>query len=379
MKPELFDTDIELDKAQELRCTKEYMSNDFQPLFKKGVVYKYNGAYCIIDENGCNRPLSADDIRGHFERVVDGQKFKVGDKIISVYGFKGTVIGFDENEKQYHYKDDNGIEHLLHIDNQKHWDLQEPSDVELDRAARLFLLHNGSIIHNLHREDAINSFIKDAFKAGSKWKEEKLLENAVEGSITNACNIVSIPVDELDDEEIKKLAQGYEDNFDVGEQGGYLNTHRGDLKDAVIYGAMLERERNRQQHKEDVNKISKLAADTAVKGIIDMCVDCEIVDKDDTHTIIAVKNEDMTDAEIGSRLKMMLLKQKEENKQGVSKPDVAKCGECPFYHEDKDNVNNSYCRFNNGWGWGMSPTDTCTFNKTLVMLKRLFQKTEITW
>lgn len=183
------ESDIELDKAQELRCTKEYMSNDFRSIFKKGVVYKYNGAYCIIDENGCNRPLSADDIRSHFERVVDGQKFKVGDKIISVYGFKGTVIGFDENEKQYHYKDDNGIEHLLHIDNQKHWDLQETSDVELDRAAKLFMLQNGSIIHNLHREDAINSFIKDAFKAGSKWKEEKLMENAVEGSITNACNI----------------------------------------------------------------------------------------------------------------------------------------------------------------------------------------------
>lgn len=47
---------------------------------------------------------------------------------------------------------------------------------ELDREAKRFLLHNGSIINNLHREDAINSYIKEAFKSGARWMKEKMTD-----------------------------------------------------------------------------------------------------------------------------------------------------------------------------------------------------------
>ena len=45
---------------------------------------------------------------------------------------------------------------------------------ELKKAAILFLMHNGSIIYNLHRENAINEYIKEAFIAGAKWAEEQM-------------------------------------------------------------------------------------------------------------------------------------------------------------------------------------------------------------
>lgn len=58
---------------------------------------------------------------------------------------------------------------------------------------------------------------------------------------------------------------------------------------------------------------------------------------------------------------------------------IAKCGECPFYHEDDRNVRNSYCRYGNGWGWGLMPTEDCHFNQTLSRLRTLFATTKITW
>ena len=48
---------------------------------------------------------------------------------------------------------------------------------EKDKEARRFLIQNGSIIHNLHREDAINSYVKEAFIAGIELGEKKYKED----------------------------------------------------------------------------------------------------------------------------------------------------------------------------------------------------------
>ena len=61
--------------------------------------------------------------------------------------------------------------------------------------------------------------------------------------------------------------------------------------------------------------------------------------------------------------------------EGYATLEIAKCGDCPFYHEDKDIMSNSYCRYGGGWGWGMSPTDDCYFKRTLAALKSLFKRT----
>ena len=47
-------------------------------------------------------------------------------------------------------------------------------DEKIKKAAMLFLMSNGSIIYNLHRDNAINEYIKDAFIAGAKWAEEQM-------------------------------------------------------------------------------------------------------------------------------------------------------------------------------------------------------------
>lgn len=50
---------------------------------------------------------------------------------------------------------------------------------EKKREASHFLMENGSIINNLHRENAINSYVKEAFVAGIELGEKKLLDKAV--------------------------------------------------------------------------------------------------------------------------------------------------------------------------------------------------------
>lgn len=59
--------------------------------------------------------------------------------------------------------------------------------------------------------------------------------------------------------------------------------------------------------------------------------------------------------------------------------EIAKCGECPFYWGDEKNVRNSFCRYGNGWGWGLSPAEECHFNQSLVRLRELAKITRITW
>lgn len=68
-----------------------------------------------------------------------------------------------------------------------------------------------------------------------------------------------------------------------------------------------------------------------------------------------------------------------ETTENHSSLEIAKCGECPFYWGDKENVRNSFCRYGNGWGWGLSPTEECHFNQSLVRLRELAKITRITW
>lgn len=60
--------------------------------------------------------------------------------------------------------------------------------------------------------------IADAFKAGAEWREQQ---------------IPKLPSN------IDEAAQKVEDYYDVGEEHGYLNCHRGDIKGAVKFGAEL--------------------------------------------------------------------------------------------------------------------------------------------
>ena len=69
----------------------------------------------------------------------------------------------------------------------------------------------------------------------------------------------------------------------------------------------------------------------------------------------------------------------DEVKQKHSSFEIAKCGECPFYYGDEKNVRNSFCRYGNGWGWGLFPTEECHFKQSLVRLKDLSKITRITW
>lgn len=50
---------------------------------------------------------------------------------------------------------------------------------EKDKEARRFLMQNGSIIRNLHKEDAINSYIKEAFIAGIELGEKMYKEEVL--------------------------------------------------------------------------------------------------------------------------------------------------------------------------------------------------------
>lgn len=59
-----------------------------------------------------------------------------------------------------------------------------------------------------------------------------------------------------------------------------------------------------------------------------------------------------------------------ERAKEMAKP--VKCGECPFYHEDKDIPSNSYCRHNGGWGWGLKPDQDCEFKHSLNSVQRLY-------
>lgn len=69
----------------------------------------------------------------------------------------------------------------------------------------------------------------------------------------------------------------------------------------------------------------------------------------------------------------------DEKTSDCSSLQIAKCGECPFYWGDERNVRNSFCRYGNGWGWGLLPTEECHFNQSLVRLRELAKITRITW
>jgi len=64
---------INFEKPQNLLCTLNYLSDDSKILFKKGSTYRYNGAFCLADENGYNRPLNSSDINAHFEEIEEEQ------------------------------------------------------------------------------------------------------------------------------------------------------------------------------------------------------------------------------------------------------------------------------------------------------------------
>lgn len=50
--------------------------------------------------------------------------------------------------------------------------------------------------------------------------------------------------------DLESYAQRVEDYYDVGEERGYLCTHRGDIKNAVIAGAYWQKEQMMQDWKE---------------------------------------------------------------------------------------------------------------------------------
>lgn len=51
---------------------------------------------------------------------------------------------------------------------------------EKEKEASRFLLQNGSIIDNLHRENAINTYVKEAFVAGIDLGEQRTIDKAIE-------------------------------------------------------------------------------------------------------------------------------------------------------------------------------------------------------
>ena len=100
------------------------------------------------------------------------------------YGYKDERLGipmchhpkrFSEDCIDFNMHEEKESEHLADARKMLPNDLEEAAkeDEKIQKAAMLFLMHNGSIIYNLHRENAINEYIKDAFISGAKWQREQ--------------------------------------------------------------------------------------------------------------------------------------------------------------------------------------------------------------
>ena len=131
------------------------------------------------DEIEFNRQRAEESVCKDLEKEIDFQTFSK--EMGAVFALpKERTENTEEEPLRWEYEIARhfakwGAEHLADARKTSPIVLEEAAeeDEKTKKAAMLFLMHNGSIIYNLHRENAINEYIKDAFIAGAKWQKEQ--------------------------------------------------------------------------------------------------------------------------------------------------------------------------------------------------------------
>ncbi len=142
-------------------------------------------------------------------------------------------------------------------------------------------------------------------------KDPNPLDINVMGMIAETYMSVIRYIDTIDDDDfeidgdLEEVAQKYENNFDVDGSQQYLYTVRGDLKDAVIYGANYQKERSQKL----IEMASNVAANEVVKNILENSSKCEILGKseEDNSTIVKIEGC-IQQVSVGETMKVVLIK-----------------------------------------------------------------------